>query len=134
MNNSSRDHALQQCLMHTRAHTRIYATQFSIFESCNPLAVRWFVARRAACTCSLALLTHFVDISGLKYAMALCLAGREIYTKCYQYVHLPFDIKLSIHHAGRQLQSDEIPDSKITHQRTVAIQDRTLVSEVWLKT
>ena len=26
VDNSSRNHALQQCLMHTRAHTMIYAT------------------------------------------------------------------------------------------------------------
>ena len=58
--------------------------------------------------------------------MALCLPGREIYTKCCQYIHLPFDTKLSTRHAGRQLQFDEIPDSKITHQRTAAIQFRTL--------
>ena len=30
--------------------------------------------------------------------MALCLAGREIYTKCYQYINLPFDTKLSTRH------------------------------------
>ena len=69
------------------------------------------------CTCSLALLTFFSDISGLQYAIASCLAGREIYTKCCQYIHLPSDTKLSTRHTGCQLQSDEIPDSKITHQQ-----------------
>ena len=54
--------------------------------------------------------------------MAPCLAGREIYTKCYQYIHLPFDTVLLTRHAGCQLQSDEIPDSKITHQHCAAIQ------------
>ena len=58
--------------------------------------------------------------------MAPCLTGREIYTKCYQYFHLPFDTKLSTRHAGCQLQSDEIPDSKITHQHTAANQVRAL--------
>ena len=71
------------------------------------------------CTCSLALLTFFSDISGMQYAMAPCLAaaGREIYTKCCQYIHLPSDTKLSTRSTGCQLQSDEIPDSKITHQQ-----------------
>ena len=58
--------------------------------------------------------------------MATCLAGREIYTKCYKYVHLPSDTKLSTRHAGCQLQSDKIRDSKITHQHTAAIQVRAL--------
>ena len=88
--------------MHTRAHTTIYATPFSISENCKPLAVRLFVVRCAACTCSLALLTILSDISGLQFAMAPCLAGREIYTRCYQYIHLPFDTILSTHHAGYQ--------------------------------
>ena len=43
----------------------------------------------------------FSDISDLKYAIALCLAGREIYTKCYQYIHLPFVTKLSTRHVER---------------------------------
>ena len=59
VDNSSRNDTLQQFLMHTQAHTIIYATKFSISESCNPLAVRWFVARLVTCTCSLALLTNF---------------------------------------------------------------------------
>ena len=42
-----------------------------------------------------------------------------------QYIHLPFDTKLSTRHAGRQLQSDEIPDSKFTHRYTAANQVRT---------
>ena len=50
------------------------------------------------------------------------LVGREIYTKCYQYIHLPFDTKLSTRHAGHQLQSDEIPDIKIAHWYTAANQ------------
>ena len=70
------------------------------------------------CTCSLALLTFFFsDISGMQYAMAPCFAGREIYTKCCQYIHLPSDTKLLTRSTGCQLQSDEIPDSKITHQQ-----------------
>ena len=33
-----------------------------------------------------------------------CLAvGREMYTKCYQYIHLSFDTKLSTRHAGFSL-------------------------------
>ena len=96
--------------MHTRAHTTSYATQLSISESCYPLAVRQFVVRRVACAWTLALLTKLSNISGLKYATAPCLAGREIYAKCYQYVHLPFDTKLSTRHERCQLQSDEIPD------------------------
>ena len=43
-----------------------------------------------------------------------------------QYIHLPFDAKLSTHDAGCQLQSDEIPDSKIIHQHAAAIQVRAL--------
>ena len=58
--------------------------------------------------------------------MATCLAGREIYTKCYQYIHRSFDTSLSTRHAGRQLQFDEIPDSKITHRYTAANQVRAL--------
>ena len=58
--------------------------------------------------------------------MAPCLADREIYTKFYQYIHLPFDTKLLTRHAGCQLQSHEIPDSKIIHQYTTAIQVRAL--------
>ena len=112
----SRNHALQQCLMYTRAHTLTYATQFSISESCKPLAVLQFVVRHVAYTCQLALLTKFSDISGLKYAMAPFLAGREIFTKCHQYINLPFDTKPSTRYAGCQLQSDEIPDSRNTHQ------------------
>ena len=52
-----------------------------------------------ATTCGMHVFAGFVvnfsDISDLEYAMALCLAGREIYTKCYQYIYLPFDWKLS---------------------------------------
>ena len=58
--------------------------------------------------------------------MVLCLVGRDIYTKCYQYIDLPFDTKLSTHHPGRELQSDEIHDCKITHQGPAAIQVRNL--------
>ena len=43
----------------------------------------------------------FSDISDLKYVEALCLTGSEIYTKCYQYIHLPFDTKLSTRHVER---------------------------------
>ena len=135
MDNSSRNHTLQQCLMYTRAHTTIYATQFFYFKSRKPLAVRQFVARCLACTCPLALLTKFTDISGLKYALAPCLAGCEICAKYYRYIHLPFDTKLSACHAGCQLQSDEIPDSKNTHQHPAAIQVRALDTglQAWLK-
>ena len=58
--------------------------------------------------------------------MAPCLAGRKTYTKCYQYIHLSSDTKLSTRHAGRQRQSDEITDSKITHRYTAANQVRAL--------
>ena len=58
--------------------------------------------------------------------MAPYLTGHEICIKCCQYIHLPFDTKLSTRHAGCQLQSDEIPDSKITHQHTAAIEVRAL--------
>ena len=68
----------------------------------------------------------FAGISGPQYAMAPGFAGREINKKYYQYSHLPFNTKISTRHAGRQLQSDEISDSKITHRRTAAIQVHTL--------
>ena len=54
---------------YTDTYNALNATQFYISESCKPLAVRYFVARRAACTCSLALLTIFSDISCLRYAI-----------------------------------------------------------------
>ena len=67
------------------------------------------------------------DISGVQCTMAPFLVGCEIYTKCYQYIHLPIDTKFSTRHIGCQLESDEIPDSKNTHQQhAAAIQARAL--------
>ena len=70
------------------------------------------------------MLTIFADISDLKYAMALCLAGRKIYTKCYQYIQIPFDTKLSTRHVERPSTIWRNPDSKITHRYTAANQVR----------
>ena len=56
--------------------------------------------------------------------MARGRAGREIYTKCYQYIHLPFDKSFRPATSSGHLQSDEIPDGKITHRYTAANQVR----------
>ena len=53
-------------------------------------------------------------------------------TKSIQNVtNLPFDTKLPTGHTGCQLQSDGIPDSKITHQHTGASQVHTLDTVLW---
>ena len=68
--------------------------------------------------------------------MAPCLADREIYTKFYQYIHLPFDTTLLSRHAGCQLQSPETPTAKsLTNilQRFRSAPKAHLF-EVWLKT
>ena len=126
MDDSTRNHAEQEWLIHTRAHITIFATQFLYFRKLQ--APRIVLVCGATCCMHVfaGFVDKFSDISGLQYAMALCIAGREIYTKYYQYIHLRLDTKLSTRHAGRQLPPDEIPDSKITHQRTAAIQVRTL--------
>ena len=56
--------------------------------------------------------------------MALCVAGREIYTKCYQYNHFHLTQSFRPATLSGHLQSDEIPDSKITHLYTAANQVR----------
>ena len=54
--------------------------------------------------------------------MARGRAGREIYTKCYQYIHLPLSFRPAT--SSGHLQSDEIPDGKITHRYTAVNQVR----------
>ena len=81
----------------------------------------------------LALLTKSADISGLQYAIAHCLSGREIYTNCCQYIHLPFDTELLTRNAGCKLESDEIPNSENTHQQ-VRSSPLAQLYKAWLKT
>ena len=50
------------------------------------------------------------------------LRGSQDFYQCYQYIHLPFDTKLSTRHAGCQLRSDEFRDSKITDRHAAPIQ------------
>ena len=83
VDNGSRNHVLQQFLIHTRAHTTIYATQF--LKSCkfpkvaspSQCASLWRdMLLCVACTCSLTLLTKVLDISGRQYTVTPCFSNR----------------------------------------------------------
>ena len=89
-------------------------------------------------TCGMHMFTGFVDkfsdISDLKYAMALCPAGREIYTKYYQYIHLPFDTKLSTRHVERPSTISPTAKSLTGILQRIRSAPQTQLSKVWLKT
>ena len=100
VDNKSRNHALQWCLMRAGAHTTMYATQFSISE-------RKLQAPRSAlisgATCGMHMFAGLSFLRTFQVCNTLWHPASQG-TKCYWYIYLPFDTELSTRHAEIQLQ------------------------------
>ena len=75
-------------------------------------------------------------IPGLRYIMAPCLAGREIFTKCYRYIHLPltYSFRSATQGASSYLTKSPTAKSLTSILQRFRSMPQAQLSEAWFKT